>query len=82
MNLISKTPRIELLLQPHETLNLNNSKKPLAVSCKNGVVWVTCEGELRDQVLRAGRRYIPGTKGNIVIQAIGEACIDIEENLN
>ncbi len=82
MNLTSKTPRIELLLHPHELLNLNNKKQPLAVACKNGVVWITCEGEPRDQVLRAGRRYVPKTKGSIVIEAIGEACVDIEENLN
>jgi hypothetical protein len=33
-------------------------------------------------VLRPGRRYVPKTKGSIVIEAIGEACIDIEENVN
>lgn len=82
MNLTSKAPRIELLLQPHELLSLNNRQQPVAVACKNGVVWITCEGESRDQVLRAGRRYAPKTKGNIVIEAIGEACIDIEENWN
>ena len=82
MNLKLKTPRIELLLHPHELLNLNNKKQPLAVACKNGVVWITCEGEPRDQVLRAGRRYVPKTKGSIVIEAISEACVDIEENLN
>ncbi len=82
MNLTSKTPKIELILQTHEMLSLNNKKQPLAVTCKNGVVWVTCEGEWRDQVLRAGKRYMPKTKGSILIEAIGEACIDIEENLN
>ena len=82
MNLMSKTSRIELLLQPHELLSLNNKHQPVAVACKNGVVWVTCEGEMRDQVLRPGRRYVPKTKGSIVIEAIGEACIDIEENVN
>ena len=82
MNLMSKTPKIELLLQPRELLQLNNKQRTVAVSCKNGVVWVTCEGELRDQVLRAGRSYTPKTRGNIVIEAIGQACVDIEENLN
>jgi hypothetical protein len=82
MNLTSKTPRIELLLQPHELLSLNNRQQPVAVACKNGVIWVTCEGESRDQILRAGKRYAPKTKGSIVIEAIGEACVDIEENVN
>lgn len=82
MNLMSKPPRIELVLQPHDLLSLNTRQQPVAVTCKNGVVWITCEGELRDQVLRAGRRYAPKTKGSIVIEAIDESCIDIEENLN
>lgn len=82
MNIVSKTPKIELLLQPHEFLHLNNKKQAVAVSCKNGIVWVTCEGEMRDQVLRAGKRYTPKAKGNILIEALGEACIDIEESLN
>ena len=82
MNIVSKTPKIELLLQPHELLHLNNKKQAVAVSCKIGMVWVTCEGEMRDQILRAGKRYTPRTKGNIVIEAIDEACVDIEENLN
>lgn len=82
MNLMSKTPKIELLLQPHAVLDVNNKKQPVAVSCNNGMVWVTCEGEMRDQILRAGRRYTPKTKGNIVIEAIGEESVRIEENLN
>lgn len=82
MNLTSKTPKIELLLHPHELLHLDNTKHPVAVSCKNGIVWVTCEGESRDQFLRAGKTYIPKTRGNIVIEAINDACVDIEENLN
>ncbi len=80
MNLMSKTPRIELLLQPREVINLDNQNR-MAIECKNGVIWVTCAGEAGDHVLQAGKRYMPKAKGPIVIQAIGESCVDIEENL-
>jgi len=80
MNLMSKTPRIELLLRPHEVLNLDNSKQRMAIECKNGVIWVTCAGERQDHILHAGRRYVPKTNGTIVIEAIDEAHVDIEEN--
>lgn len=80
MNLTSKTPRIELLLHPHQVLNLDNSQHRMAIECKNGVIWVTCAGEHQDYILRAGRRYVPATKGNVVIEAINEARVDIEEN--
>jgi len=76
---MSKTPRIELLLHPREVLNLDNSQR-MAIECKNGVIWVTCAGEHQDHILQAGRRYVPRTKGTIVIEAIDEARVDIEEN--
>lgn len=80
MNLMSKTPKIELRLQPRQVLNLHNSQHRMAIECKNGVIWVTCAGEIRDHILHAGRRYVPQTKGNIVIEAIDEAHVDILEN--
>ena len=80
MNLTSRTPRIELLLQARQVLNLDNSQHRMALQCKNGVIWVTCAGEHQDHILRAGRRYIPTTRGNVVIEAIAEARVDIEEN--
>ena len=79
MNLMSKTPRIELLLQPREVLNLDNQQR-MAIECKNGVVWVTCAGEAGDHILQAGRRYVPKARGPVVIEAIDESRVDIEEN--
>ncbi len=79
MNLTSQTPKIELILRPHEVLNLNNTQHHMAIECKNGVIWVTCDGEYQDYMLRAGKRYVPKGKGNVVIEAIGEACVNIEE---
>ena len=80
MNLMSKTPKIELLLHPRQVLNLDNNQNRMAIECKNGVIWVTCAGEQQDHILHAGKRYVPRTKGSIVIEAIDEACVDIEEN--
>ena len=52
----------------------------MAIECRNGVIWVTCSGEYQDHVLQAGRRYVPKNKGTIVIEAIAEAQVDIEES--
>ena len=68
-----------MLLQPREVLNLDNQQR-MAIECKNGVVWVTCTGEAGDHILQAGRRYTPKAKGPVVIEAIDEARVDIEEN--
>jgi hypothetical protein len=80
MILSSKTPKIELFLRPREVLSLDNRQHPMAIECKNGVIWVTRTGGHKDHILNAGERYVPGTKGSIVIQAIGESCVNIVEN--
>jgi len=80
MNLSSQTPRIELLLRSRELLNLDNRQNRMAIECTNGMIWVTCAGEHQDHILPAGRRYVPQTKGPIVIEAIGESRVDIEES--
>jgi len=79
MNLTSRTPKVEVLLHPRDVLTLNESQHRMAIECKEGLIWVTCTGEHQDYMLRAGKRYVPRTKGNIVIEAIDDACVDIEE---
>jgi hypothetical protein len=79
MNLTSQTRKIELLLKKHQLLSLNENQPKMAIECKNGVIWVTHSGEGQDYMLRAGRRYEPKTSGNVVIEAIDDACVDIEE---
>jgi len=79
MNLISKTPKIELLLHPHQVLNLDETDHRMAIECKSGVIWVTHTGENQDYMLRAGKRYISKTKGKIIVEAIDESCLDIGE---
>ena len=80
MNLTSKTQKIELLLQPRQILDLVETEHRMAIECKSGVLWVTHSGESQDYMLRAGKRYISKTKGKIVIEAINQACVNIEEN--
>jgi hypothetical protein len=81
MILSSKTPKIELFLRPREVLSLDNRQHPMAIECKNGVIWVTRTGGHKDHILNAGERYIPTSKGSIVIQAIGESQVNIIENV-
>jgi hypothetical protein len=79
MNLNSKTPKIELLLHSHEILDLDETQHRMAIECKSGVLWVTHSNENQDYMLPAGKRYISKSKGKIVIEAMRESCLDIEE---
>jgi hypothetical protein len=80
MNLTSKTPKIELVLHPHQILDLDETQHRMAIECKSGVLWVTHSGETQDYMLKAGKRYVSKTKGKILIQAINESRVDIEES--
>ena len=81
MTLTTRTPKIELLLRPHEVLSLDNRQYPMAIECKNGVIWVTRTGGHKDYILNAGERYIPDAQGSIVIEALGESRVDIVEKI-
>ncbi len=80
MNIVSRTPKIQLLLKRHQLLSLHESQPKMAIECKDGVIWVTNSGENQDYVLRAGKRFTPRSKGNVVIEAMDDARVDIEEN--
>ncbi len=79
MNLTTKIPKIEVILHPRQIMDLDDRQHRMAIECKSGVIWVTHSGESQDHILSAGRQYISKTKGKIIIEAIGEACLNIEE---
>ncbi|MGH7214489.1 MAG: DUF2917 domain-containing protein [Tepidisphaeraceae bacterium] len=42
-----------------------------------GEVWVTQENDDRDYVLSAGREFVPGRKGKVVVQALTHSTVMI-----
>ncbi len=79
MNIRTQTHKLELLLKKHQLVTLNEVQPKMAIECKDGVIWVTHSGEKQDYMLRAGRHYLPKGKGSLVIEAIDDARVDIEE---
>ena len=46
-----------------------------AVTCTNGVVWVTQTGDPNDYLLQEGEQFIALNTGQVLVQAIGgDAC--------
>ena len=79
MKLISPTSKIELILRPRELLTLGRVRHRMAIECKQGVLWVTSSSDPGDHVLFVGQRYSPVNNWSVLIEAISDACIDIEE---
>ncbi len=76
---ISHTQQIELLLRKRQLLSLKEAQPGMAIECQQGVIWVTSSGEAGDHMLRAGERYQPVHAGNVIIQAIDDARLNIAE---
>lgn len=79
MTFISQTRQIELLLKRKQLLSLNEVQPGMAIECKQGVIWVTSTGDYTDHMLNAGERFQPRRSGDVVIEAIDDACLNIAE---
>ena len=79
MNIESQSRKVELLLKKHQLVALNDAQPKMAIECKQGVIWVTHSGDYKDYVLRPGKTCTPKGNGRLVIEAIADACVDIEE---
>jgi hypothetical protein len=45
----------------------------LALTCEDGQLWLTCEGDSRDHVLHPGQTVRLGRPGHVVVQALRPA---------
>ncbi len=77
MTIVAQAPQIELLLKRKQLLTLQDAQPGMVIECRRGVVWVTASGDLNDHPLMAGERYLPKRKGQVVIEALDDACVDI-----
>jgi hypothetical protein len=47
----------------------------IEIDCREGVVWITQEGDRRDIVLHAEQQYRTEKRGLVIVQAVGDARI-------
>jgi hypothetical protein len=79
MNIVSQTNKIQLVLKRHQLLSLRGAKPRMAVNCRDGVLWITNSNDNRDHILGSGSYFSPKRRGNVLIQALRDASVDIEE---
>ncbi len=79
MNIRPQTHKLELILKKHQLLTLQEVQPQMAIECKEGVLWVTHSDDRQDYMLWAGRHFLPKGKGTVVIEALADSCVDIEE---
>ena len=69
----------ELVARSIERLRGDNRWR--AIVCLHGRVWITQEHDLKDYVLEPGEIFLVTRSGTVVIQALGDACVDITPSL-
>lgn len=75
----SQTHKIDVLLKTKQLLSLQEAQPGMAIECKQGVLWVTSTGDYNDHMLTAGERFQPRCSGEVVIEALDDACLELAE---
>ena len=79
MNIATPTKKVRLVLKKHQLLALRGAQPRVAINCRDGVLWVTNSRDNRDHILITSDRFSPGRKGNVLIEAMRNSYVDIEE---
>ena len=79
MNIATPSNKIQLVLKEHQLVSLRGAKPRVSVDCKRGVLWITNSNDNRDHILGARQQFSPKRSGNVLIEAMRDASVDIEE---
>jgi len=79
MNIATPTRKVRVVLKKHQVLSLHGAEPRVAINCKDGVLWITNSNDHRDYILTAADRFSPKRNGNVLIEALRDSHVDIEE---
>lgn len=80
MNAKRLPDRADFALRPHEVIEFDHLRPGAGFECRQGILWLTCDGDLHDHVLEPGQRFIPSRRGRIVIEAMRESLFTMSNN--
>ncbi len=70
MNLHTLT---DITLSRHQLWKLDGDRRGDVISCSNGSLWITQEGDLKDHVVESGEMFWVTRPGTVVVQALKDA---------
>ncbi|HET6847093.1 MAG TPA: DUF2917 domain-containing protein [Anaerolineales bacterium] len=79
MNIATPTKTVRLVLKKHQLVALRGARSRVAINCNDGVLWITNSNDNRDHILIASDKFSPRRKGNVLIEALRDSAVDIEE---
>jgi hypothetical protein len=66
-------PIREISLAKHKLWTIEGDRRGDVISCLNGTLWITQEGDLKDYVLEAGKNFWVTKPGAVVVQGLDNA---------
>lgn len=79
MNIATPTNKIRLVLKRHQMLSLHRVKPQTSIDVSEGVVWITNSNDIHDHIVTARQHFSPSRRGTVLIEAMRDASVDIEE---
>ncbi len=63
----------EVTLAKHKVWSIEGDRRGDVISCSSGTLWITQQGDLRDYVVGAGKKFWVTRQGTVIIQALDDA---------
>jgi hypothetical protein len=60
----------DITLAKNKTWSIEGDRRGDVITCLNGTLWITQEGDLKDYVLESGRTFWVTRPGMVVVQAL------------
>jgi hypothetical protein len=60
----------DISLAKYSTWSIKGDRRGDVITCLNGMLWITQEGDFKDYVLDSGRSFWVTRRGSVVLQAL------------
>ncbi len=70
----------DISLPRYQTWSIEGDRRGDVITCLNGTLWITQEGDFKDYVLEAGRSFWVTRPGEVVLQALDDSCFKYSLN--
>ncbi len=63
----------DISLAKYKTWSIEGDRRGDVITCLNGTLWITQEGDFKDYVLETGRSFWVTRPGTVVLQALDQS---------
>jgi Protein of unknown function (DUF2917) len=63
----------EVSIAKHKVWSIEGDRRGDVISCSSDTLWITQQGDLRDYVVGAGKKFWVTRQGTVIIQALDDA---------